>query len=236
MKESDKERSIANFFREEWAKLRPMTLKEKASYIWEYYKVHLLIIGLSLSLIISVGVSLYTEYKAGKIVFGIGIVNDSLAGDAIAEPLATGFAEYLGLAKGKERVHVNHGYSVNKGTSEEQAFLNILMFVDASTGDMDAAICQKDVLALYASDPEAWLDIRTFLDETTLEALSGRFCYAKDAEGNEFPCGLYLPDQSLNTDLSLTLKDPILVFLSAGQNRDYFDDLVYYLFDDELAE
>ena len=234
MKESDKERTVANYFRGEWEKLRTMNLREKIAYIWEYYKLHLLIVTLLSYLLITVAVSFYTEYKAGKIVFGIGIVNDQTAGEAIEKSLASGFGEHLGLVKGKQRINVNASYSISDGKSEEQALINILMFVDASSGEIDAAICDKKVLDLFVNDPDAWLDLSTILDEITAEKLSDRFYYTKGPDEKDFPCGIYLPDQSLNTEASLSLEDPILVFLTAGKNRDYLDDLVNYLFEDEL--
>lgn len=227
---------IAERFHREVEKIRPLSPKEKLAYIWEYYKIHILIIAFVLYAIISLSISIYNNNKGGEIAFGIGIVNDATSADALKEPLALGFGEYLGLVYGEQQVNVNTSYTVSDEMSDYQAMLNTIMFIDASAGDVDVVVCQKDVVDYFSPEQEAWLDIRTVLDEAIIEKLSDRLCYAKDTEGNKYPCGIYLPDATLGTESSLTLQDPILVFLTAGQHRDYLDDIVNYLFADELAE
>jgi len=42
---------IRRFFSQEWAKLKEMNFTDKRQYIWEYYKIHIFVIGFSLFMI-----------------------------------------------------------------------------------------------------------------------------------------------------------------------------------------
>jgi len=42
---------IRNFFKTEWAKLKPMNFTDKRQYIWEYYKLHIIVFFIALGAI-----------------------------------------------------------------------------------------------------------------------------------------------------------------------------------------
>lgn len=225
--------SVVGFFRAEWEKIRHLSFKDKLSYIWEYYKVHILAISFLIFMVISVSVGIYNNRKGGEVVFGIGVVNDTNVSDDFSDELAANFGEYLGLTYGDQQVKVLTSYTVSDEPNEYQAVLNTVIFLDATAGDLDAVICQREVLEYFPPEQEPWLDLSTVLDAETLEALSDRIFYRKDADGKEFPCGIYLTDNTVGTEVSLTLKEPILAVIGSALHTDYMDDLVDYILETE---
>lgn len=228
--------SVVSFLRAEWEKIRPLPWKDKFSYIWEYYKVHLLIVAFVLYAFISVGVTIYNAHKGGEVVFGVGVVNDLSVPEEFSSQLAADLGEYFGLAYGDQQVNVQTNYTVSSEANEYQAILNTIIFVDASAGDVDAVICQKEVLEFFPASQEPWLDLSTVLDAGTLEALSDRLFYFEGTEGNEFPCGIRLTDKTLGTESSLTLEEPYLAFAGSAVHADYIDDFVNYILAEEVSE
>lgn len=221
--------SIVNFFRTEWEKLKPMSFSDKMVYIWEYYKVHIIIFLTVLISTISIINTVRENRAGGEVVFGVAIVNDT-AGNEVADHIAAEFGEYLGLTYGEQCVQGNGGYSVGNTGMDYYEVTSILMMVDAGAGNVDVAICQENALQYFENvDDVIWMDLNDIIGEEKVTELGDRIFYYKNTEGETFPCGIYLEGSPVLEDQPLTLTDPMLVFPAAAQHVEYMDDFVDYI-------
>lgn len=221
--------AVSEFCKTEWAKLKPMSFRDKMTYIWEYYKLHI-IIGVSLiAMTISIATTIHKANAGGEVVFGVAIVNDMNGHDA-ADQMAAEFGEYLGLVYGDQCVQANGGYSVGNTGMEYAEVTSILMMVDAGAGNVDVAICQENVLQYFDNvDDVVWMDLNDIIGADRVAELGDRIFYYKNAEGESFPCGIFIKDHPVLTAHSSTLKEPMIVFPAAAQHVDYMDDFVNYI-------
>ncbi len=222
---------IVTALRQEKEKMRPLSFKQKLGYIWDYYRIPILIIATVVFVTVSLTSTLIKAHSGGKVVFGVGIVNDTIYGEDASESLAGGFGEYLGLVRGKQKVEANSGYRVGEYGGEYAEITSILMMVDAGAGSLDAVICQSDVIDYFdLSDDTAWTDLRTFLSEERLAEFDGQLYYTTDFTGNTYPCGIFLKDSPVLANTTLSLKDPMVAFPAGAIHTEYLDDFVDYLF------
>ena len=221
--------SIKNFFRTEGAKMKDMTFKQKAEYIWEYYRVAIIAVVGCLIAGISLTTTIIKAHAGGEVVFGIGYVNEDVLTEDEANAIAMDFGNYLGLVYGEECVSAS-SYTVGS-ESEYGDVLSIILMVDAGAGNVDAAVCEADAIEYFRdTDGGAWMDLRDILSEETLEKFSDQLYYTTDYEGKTFPCAIYLGDSFLFTESSLSLTDPLIAFPIGAKHTDYMDDFVEYVF------
>ncbi|MBQ8813171.1 MAG: hypothetical protein IJZ85_01555 [Lachnospiraceae bacterium] len=221
--------SIVNFFQTEWAKLKPMSFNDKLVYIWEYYKLHIIIFLTVLISTISIINTVRENRAGGEVVFGVAIVNDMNGNDA-AEQLATEFGDYLGLVYGEQCVQANGGYSVGNTGMDYYEVSSILMMVDAGAGNVDVAICQENALQYFENvDDVIWMDLNDIIGADRVAELGDRIFYYTNADGESFPCGIYIKDHPVLAAHSSTLKEPMVVFPAAARHVEYMDDFVDYI-------
>lgn len=221
---------IVNFCRTEGAKMKGMTFKQKVEYIWEYYHVVIILGTLGIIAVVSLTTTIIKAHAGGEVVFGIGIVNDDMITEDEAAAVARDFGDYLGLVYGEQQVS-SSSYTVGAEDMEYGDVLSIILMVDAGAGNVDAAVCQADVIEYFReTDGGAWMDLRDILSEETLAELDDRLYYTTDFEGNTFPCGIYMGDSQLFAETSLSLTDPMIAFPIGAKHTDYMDDFVEYVF------
>ena len=224
---------IVEFFRTEHEKMKDLTFKKKLEYIWEYYKVHIIVTVCIVAAGISLTKTIVAARAGGEVVFGVGIVNDDNVTSESMAYFTSGFGEYLGLTYGEQQVKAAPGYSVGNTGMEYAEVLSIMLMVDAGAGNVDAAICQADVIEyFYDNEEAAWIDLSTVLSAEKMAELADQLYYAKDPSGNNYPCGIYLEEGHIFTEAGLTLKEPMIAFPAGAQHADYIDDFVDYVLGD----
>ena len=221
--------AVSDFCKTEWAKLKPMTFQDKMVYIWEYYKLHIIIGAVLIASTISIATTVHKARAGGEVVFGVAIVNDMNGNDA-ADQLAMEFGDYLGLVYGDQCVQANGGYSVGNTGMDYFEVASILMMVDAGAGNVDVAICQENTLKYFDTvDDVIWMDLNDIIGEDRVAELGDLIFYYKSPEGEDFPCGIYIKHHPVLAAHESTLKEPMIVFPAAAQHVEYMDDFVNYI-------
>lgn len=221
--------AVSDFCKTEWAKLKPMSFQDKMVYIWEYYKLHIIIGVTLLVMTISIATTVHKARAGGEVVFGVAIVND-INGQDSAEQLAMEFGDYLGLVYGDQCVQANGGYSVGNTAMDYYEVSSILMMVDAGAGNVDVAICQESALQYFDGvDDVIWMDLNDIIGEDKVAELGDLIFYYKSPEGEDFPCGIYIKDHPVLTANESALKNPMIVFPAAAQHVEYMDEFVSFI-------
>ena len=93
-------------------KLRSMPPKDRAWYIWEYYKFHILALILAAAALWTLGSMLYRQTFTTRL--SIAIVNDQAGGASSTAGLEANLRQALGFGK-KDLIEINEGLSARFG-------------------------------------------------------------------------------------------------------------------------
>ena len=86
--------SIREEAENERQKLKNMSWKDRAWYVWEYYKFHLLAVILVIGVLSTIGTMIYRQTFTTRL--SVAIINDRSAGASSSALLESDLREYLG--------------------------------------------------------------------------------------------------------------------------------------------
>ena len=98
--------SIREEAENERQKLKNMSWKDRAWYVWEYYKFHLLAVILVIGVLSTIGTMIYRQTFTTRL--SVAIINDRSAGASSSALLESDLREYLGCGK-KDLIEINEG-------------------------------------------------------------------------------------------------------------------------------
>lgn len=96
--------SIREEAEQERQKLKNMTWKDRAWYVWEYYKFHLLAVILAIGVLSTIGTMIYRQTFTTRL--SVAIINDRSGGAGSSELLESELRQYLGCGK-KDLIEFN---------------------------------------------------------------------------------------------------------------------------------
>ena len=164
--------------REQRAKLKGKSLKEKFLWFKEYDMIPTIVIVLSVIFVVYLVVTMVTARDSA---FGVMFINANLS-DNQAELLEEDFMEYAGIDSGKYEVYMDldesHSISDEETTMDMYSTQVIMTRLAAGQADVmiaDAYMFDKYVYYGY------FYDLTTVLDEETLEEFSDHIYWADQA-------------------------------------------------------
>ena len=168
--------TILDYYKKELAKLKDQPPKKRWEYIWEYYKIHLIVVFLVLLLLAQGIVSLCTHKDT---VFSGVLINSSL--DTDSKPFMAELADHMDVNEKKEQISFSTNiFMTNESADKAVALQSIMASVtikelDMVTGPEEAfQICAYNASNIFA-------DLRDHLNADTLEKLSDRLYYIDGA-------------------------------------------------------
>jgi len=134
-----------NIFKDIKEKTAGMPFKEKLAYLWEYYRIHFLLIVFGTVFIISLTVSIITS-KLSDPVLSCGVVSDLeiYCSDRLNETIQEAFPESTGFRKPKV---IGITSPVGEGSMYAAAQLVTLL----SAGELNCLICDDETLEMVQS-------------------------------------------------------------------------------------
>ena len=217
------------------ANIKNQPKETRWQYFWDYYKWHLIIAVLAITLMIQ-GVVSFTNKK--DIVFSGVLLNCKIGVND--EAFLEDFYEYTGIDNATQEVAFYSDLTLKDGSSKSDVNTFQRIMAGIATQEFDFVVGQEESFRLCAySTSNLLMDLRKFLDQATLEKLSGQLYYIDGAflEKLNAPLGE-------SVDLSLAdapdptkpeaMEDPIPVGIDISANEDfqsayYFPDTVSYL-------
>ncbi len=207
----------------------------RLQYFWDYYKWHLVAIVLVIALLIQ-GIVSFTNRK--DVVFSGALLNCKIGVND--EAFLKDFYDHAGIDASAEEVAFYSDLMLKDGTNKNDVntFQRIMAGIAVQEFDFLAGPADAFRLCAYSTS-RIFVDLRGFLDEATLEKLSGRLYYVDGAfiEKLSAPVGE-------SVDLSLAdapdpakpelMEDPIPVGIDvsackAFHEAYYFPDTTLYL-------
>lgn len=208
-------------------KLKAMTPRDRAWYIWEYYKFP--IIGVFVALVVAwnIGAAIYRgTYDTA---FYCVYLNNRSDMELNTAPLEQGFSQYLGLGEKElittESSFISYGDSATELSYASMAKLTALI----SAKELDVIIGDMENLEHYGS-MDGFLDLEATLPEDLLPLVQEHLVYVKGSDGVSRAYGVSLSGTAFADESHLAQQPPVLGIISNSKHKDRSVALLRYIF------
>lgn len=228
-KNRDQNKSLHDEIREQNAKLKDASFREKLAYFREYYLKGTLIAAAAVIFVVYIAYSMLTS--PSDTAFAAFFYNDT--GDSSNTGLIDGFVEYAGIDIKEHEAYIDAtmnyyesetpNYDIYMGLEKAMAVI--------STGELDVIV--GDTAAIdYFARAECLHDITQVLPPDLLESFGDRLYYAGVGEnGGELPVGIYVTDSpKLNEYYYYVNKEPILCFVVNSNSMENAISFLRYIY------
>lgn len=213
--------------RSELEKLKAMSWRDRAWYIWAYYKVHMGLVVVALLIFQVVATSIYQSTFTTAL-YCI-VINSQSEEEIDFSPLQEDFAGYLGLGK-KDRITAESNYITYGDNASELSYatlakISALVF----SQDLDLMIGDTDTIHHFAG-LNGYVDLEKDLSPDLLALVQDRLFYAADENGTPYACAVDISGTAFAADTHLGQAPPLLGIITNSARRDHTDALIRYIF------
>lgn len=204
---------------------KEMTISEKLSYLWEYYKVHFFLIALS----IAVAIIIIKEVATPDVTpgFNAAIINSAVNPIAL-EQYSRDFEEHLQLDPLKENVVLNDNFYTDiygLGSSSAEALVAYI-----AAGEIDVMIAPETSFKQYAYYGY-FRKLSDALPTDIYTALADYFfIYDREEDPEKCPYGIYLYNSDLFNGLKYNADNYVLGIMVNGPNMENTIEFIRFLF------
>lgn len=210
----------------ELEKLVAMTWKDRAWYIWNYYKVYMALIVAAILILQVVITSLYNS-TFDTVLYAM-IINSYSDEETDLSTLQEDFAAYQNLGKKElvnaEALYVTYGDQASELSYATLAKISALVF----SQDLDVIIGDKETIDHFAS-LSGYLDLEKSLSPDLLALVQDRLFYTAGEDGKERAYALDISGTAFAADTHLGQDPPLLGIVSNTTRRDHTDALLRYI-------
>lgn len=222
--------TLKNEAREEQAKLKKMSFRDKLWYIWEYYKIHMLIGCVILFFLYALGTIFYQKSFNTQLFFIV--MNDRSGSEADYEGLANEFKTRMGYGK-KDKVEVDSSLYISFEESTSQLDYASLAKVTAivASKDLDVLISDSPAVEHYASNG-AFLNLEEVLPADLWDMVKDDVYMAKDENGNSFPAAISLDDSYFHEKTGTQMEEAYFSLINNSTRTDTAFEFLRYLYEE----
>ena len=222
--------TLKNEAREEQAKLKKMSFRDKLWYIWEYYKIHMLIGCVILFFLYALGTIFYQKSFTTQLFFIV--MNDRSGSEADYEGLANEFKTRMGYGK-KDKVEVDSSLYISFEESTSQLDYASLAKVTAivASKDLDVLISDSPAVEHYASNG-AFLNLEEVLPADLWDMVKDDVYMAKDENGNSFPAAISLDYSYFHEKTGTQMEEAYFSLINNSTRTDTAFEFLRYLYEE----
>lgn len=220
----DKNLSMHDEIREQNAKLKNASPKEKWEYFKDYYLKTTLI---TMAAIILIGSIVYTMVTAPRdTAFAALFFNDT--GDSSDTSLQDSFIEYCGIDTSEHYAYIDATYTYSSESMDyESGYVGLEKSLALiASKELDVIIGDQEAFDYYAKS-ETFHNITDILSDELLERFKDQiYYYTNEETGETLPLGIYVTDSpKLNQYHYYDEKEPIIGFIV---NSDSIDNAIAF--------
>ena len=221
--------SIREEAENERQKLKNMSWKDRAWYVWEYYKFHLLAVILVIGVLSTIGTMIYRQTFTTRL--SVAIINDRSAGASSSALLESDLREYLGCGK-KDLIEINEGLMVdfNEESTSQYGYATLAKISAlVASKSLDVVIGDQPAIDHYET-VSAYQNLEELLPPELYERVKDHIYRAKDGEGNLTPVALSLEDTALGEKTGIIMDPPYLAVIQGSPHKEAAIQMIEYLF------
>lgn len=214
---------------QELEKLKRMSWSDRIWYIWEYYKFHIIGIGLAAIVLWIIGNAIYAQTFTTRL--SIAIINDRTPSSSSTEPLEESLKEYLNCGP-KDLIQISSDLSLSQdGISSQMDYAAVTKIAAmVATHELDIMISDSSAIEAYARE-DAFISLEELLPEDLYQIVQPQILEVSDSQGNLVPAALSLENTSFAQETGVTLSPPYLSVLSMSEHKEDAVAMIRYLFE-----
>ena len=221
--------SIREEAENERQKLKNMSWKDRAWYVWEYYKFHLLAVILVIGVLSTIGTMIYRQTFTTRL--SVAIINDRSAGASSSALLESDLREYLGCGK-MDLIEINEGLMVdfNEESTSQYGYATLAKISAlVASKSLDVVIGDQSAIDHYET-VSAYQNLEELLSPELYARVKDHIYRAKDGEGNLTPVALSLEDTALGEKTGIIMDPPYLAVIQGSPHKEAAIQMIEYLF------
>ena len=221
--------SIREEAENERQKLKNMSWKDRAWYVWEYYKFHLLAVILVIGVLSTIGTMIYRQTFTTRL--SVAIINDRSAGASSSALLESELREYMGCGK-KDLIEIHEGLMVdfNEESTSQYGYATLAKISAlVASKSLDVVIGDQSAIDHYET-VSAYQNLEELLPPELYERVKDHIYRAKDGEGNLTPVALSLEDTALGEKTGIIMDPPYLAVIQGSPHKEAALQMIEYLF------
>lgn len=226
------DKTIKDSLREERKKLKDMNGKDKLWYIWEYYKIPIISVVVSLFLIISIASAIYNnrfETALNCVILNSQFTSESTSPD---EYFDNGFRQYINLPE-DTKIEVNHSMSL----SFEESAMSDFTYAELAklsamitSKELDVIIGRKDSIDHFGK-MDGFMDLKEILSPNEYEKVKDKIYFVTSEEtGQKVAAGILIDEADFEKNTGLLIDGPILSVMINSTHKDTALGLIRYMF------
>lgn len=221
--------SIRNEVKTEKEKLKNMSWKDRSWYIWEYYKIHMLILVLAAGAVWVVGTMIYRQSFTTRL--SIAIINDRSGGTSSSQKLEDGLRKALGCGK-KDLIEIDNSMFVNfdENQTSQVDYANIVKISTlVASKSLDVIIGDKSVIDHYAA-MDAFQNLEDYLPPELYQRIRDQVYSPKDSQGTAQPEAVSLEHTGFAGETGVVMNPPYLAVVANAPHKEAALSMIEYLF------
>lgn len=227
------DKTIKDALREEKAKLKELSLKDKIWYIGEYYKVPIIGIIIGIILLYAIGSTVYYNQKY-KTVLSCTILNCGPVtnADTVEDYFNKGFGQSISLEK-NQKIEVDTSLSLtfDESSMTDYSYAELMKISTLIAGkELDVMIANPEIIDHYGAQG-GYADLKELLSSDLYDQVKDHLYTVTDEEtGRKTACGLRIDDTDFLKKTGLVLDRPILSIMCNSTHIDTSVNLIRYVF------
>ncbi len=226
------DKTLKDSMQEERDKLKNMSVKDRLWYIWEYYKIPIIIAVVAVIFISSIGSAIYNnrfETALSCVIFNSRPASEA---DSVDDYFNQGFRQYIDL---NEDAKIEVDYSMSPTFDES----SMNEFTYAQLAKITAMISSKS-LDVMIGKPETidhfgemggFVDLKEILPADIYDKVEDHLYFVTNQEiGENTACGLLIGSTDFCDKTGLIIDEPILTIMSNSTHTDTAVELIRYVF------
>lgn len=186
--------SFKEGFNNELKKLSTMKFKDKADYIWEYYKFW--IIGFVVLAVLAYNVVAAHIENSKETLINITMINSDLV-SAGETTLLEDFADYMNVDLDDRKAIIDVSMRMTPEMDDEFSLnCSAKIFAQFAANTIDVTIMDKDMLSFY-DKIDAFSKLDELVSPEFYEKHKDSFVTGVDSEGNEYICAIDISDSEI---------------------------------------
>lgn len=212
--------------RSELEKLKAMCWKDRAWYIWNYYKVHMALVVVAVLILQVVITSIYRG--TFDTVLYCMVINSRSEEEINLSTLQEDFPAWQNLGKKElvnaESVYITYGDNASELSYATLAKISALVF----SRDLDIMIGDKETISHFAA-LNGYLDLEHSLSPELLPLVENRLFYVSGEDGAKRAYAVDISGTTFAADTHLGKEASLLAIVSNTARRDNTDALLRYI-------
>ncbi|MCD7745507.1 MAG: hypothetical protein LUI13_09540 [Lachnospiraceae bacterium] len=184
------DRKLKDRIRDEWGKLKTLSWKARLAYVWDYYKLQMVIIVVII-LAINLGFTIYHNLQIDTLLYVYMVNCNTYYVDP--DELVEDYTEYLGGIGDKEEISMDTSVLLDE-EDYSTSYANQMKFTAVISAQMaDVVLMDEENFEEYAGW-SYFFDLREVLTEEQLEQWSDLLVYMENEDGESAPYAINLTD------------------------------------------